>query len=94
VRYFLSFIIQFQFYKALCDAAGHTGPLHTCSFAGNQAAGARLAAMLSLAARRPWPEAMETLTGQRAMDADALLEYFAPLRAWLALQNEGVVCGW
>ena len=29
-RYFVSFIIQFQFHKSMCDAAGHTGPLHQC----------------------------------------------------------------
>ncbi|XP_035679968.1 angiotensin-converting enzyme-like, partial [Branchiostoma floridae] len=30
IRYFVSFIIQFQFHKALCDTSGHTGPLHKC----------------------------------------------------------------
>jgi peptidyl-dipeptidase A len=94
VRYFLSFIIQFQFYAALCEAAGHTGPLHTCSFAGSKAAGDRLAKMLALGASRPWPEAMEALTGQRKMSAEALLRYFAPLRAWLETQNKGRQCGW
>ena len=27
-RYFLARILQFQFHKAMCEAAGHTGPLH------------------------------------------------------------------
>lgn len=94
MRYFLARILQFQFHRALCQAAGHTGPLHTCSIYGNKAAGAKLKAMLELGASKPWPDALETLTGQRQMDATAILEYFAPLQAWLKEQNKGQQCGW
>ena len=41
-RYFLSHVLQFQFYKALCDASGYKGPLYECSFYGNKAAGAEV----------------------------------------------------
>jgi len=34
------------------------------------------------------------VTGERQADASAMLEYFAPLRAWLAEQNRGRTCGW
>ena len=34
------------------------------------------------------------LTGSREMDATAILEYFAPLQAWLQQQNQGQQCGW
>jgi peptidyl-dipeptidase A len=94
LRYFLARIYQFQFHRALCKAAGYQGPLHACSIYGNEAAGRRLAAMLAMGASRPWPEAMEALTGQREADASALLDYFAPLRTWLAEQNRGRKCGW
>jgi peptidyl-dipeptidase A len=93
-RYFLSFIYQFQFYRALCDVAGHRGPLHTCSIYGNKEAGKRLEAMLALGKSRPWPDAMEVLTGQRKADATAILDYFAPLRKWLEAENRGRTCGW
>jgi peptidyl-dipeptidase A len=93
-RYFLAHIYQFQFHRALCRAAGHEGPLHTCSIYGNGEAGRRLAAMLAMGSSRPWPEAMESLTGERRADASALLEYFAPLRAWLEEENRGRKCGW
>ena len=43
--------------------------------------------MLELGASRPWPDALEALTGQRTMDAGAMAEYFAPLKAWLDEQN-------
>ena len=93
-RYFLSFIIQFQFHKALCEAAGFQGPLSECSIYGNKAAGERLGKVLAMGASRPWPEAMEVLTGSPKMDGAALLEYFEPLRTWLTEQNTGRQCGW
>ena len=93
-RYFLAAIYQFQFHKALCEAAGWKGPLHECSIYGSKAAGKKLEAMLSLGASRPWPDAYQALTGARRADASALLEYFAPLRAWLEKENAGRRCGW
>ena len=93
-RYFLAFILQFQFHKALCDAAGWQGPLHECSIYGNAEAGKRFMAMLSLGASRPWQDALEQLTGTRGMDAGAISEYFSPLMAWLQEQNNGRECGW
>ncbi|HEY1904447.1 MAG TPA: M2 family metallopeptidase [Myxococcaceae bacterium] len=93
-RYFLARLLQFQFYRALCKAAGHTGPLHGCSFAGSTEAGRRLHAMLALGASKPWPDALEALTGERRIDGGALLEYFAPLQGWLKTQNRGRTCGW
>jgi len=93
-RYFLARILQFQFHKALCEASGHQGPLHTCSIYGNEPAGKKLQAMLALGASRPWPEALEAMTGTRDMDAGPLLEYFEPLRGYLKQQNAGQACGW
>ncbi len=93
-RYFLAFVLQFQFQKALCDAAGYQGPLHDCDIYGNAEAGKRLMAMLSEGASKPWPETLAMLTGTRQMDGTALIEYFAPLMAYLKEQNQGLSCGW
>lgn len=93
-RYFLARILQFQFYKAACDAAGWEGPLHRCSFYGNEEVGAKLNAMLELGASKPWPDALEAFTGTREMDGTAMVEYFAPLQEWLKEQNKGKQCGW
>ncbi len=93
-RYFLSHVLQFQFYKSLCDAAGHTGPLYQCSFYGDKAAGERFWAMLSKGASQPWQQTMREMTGSDKMDASAVLEYFAPLQGWLKEQNQGRQCGW
>ena len=94
IRYFLAAVYQFQFHRALCKAAGHTGPLSTCSIYKSTAAGEKLRAMLALGASKPWPEALATLSGETQADATALLEYFAPLRKWLQEQNKGQTCGW
>jgi peptidyl-dipeptidase A len=94
MRYFLAVILQFQFHRALCQAAGYHGPLNRCSIYGNQAAGARLEKMLAMGQSRPWPDALEAITGQRQMDATAMLEYFAPLKQWLDEQNKGHEAGW
>jgi peptidyl-dipeptidase A len=86
-RYFLARILQFQFYRALCREAGFTGPLYRCSFYGSKAAGDKLNKMLAMGSSRPWPDELEVLTGERKLDAGALLEYFAPLKVWLDEQN-------
>jgi peptidyl-dipeptidase A len=93
-RYFLARVLQFQFHKALCDAAGHEGPLYTCSIHGSKEAGKKLQAMLAMGASKPWPDALEAVTGTRQMDAGPMLEYFEPLTKWLAEQNQGRTCGW
>ncbi len=93
-RYFLAHILQFQFHRALCEVAGVEGPLHRCSIFGSLEAGARLNTMLAMGASRPWPDALEVVTGQREMDATAILDYFAPVQVWLDEQNAGRSCGW
>jgi len=93
-RYFLARILQFQFYKAACDAAGWKGPLHRCSFYGNKEVGQKLNAMLEMGASKPWPDALEAFTGSREMSGKAMLEYFKPLMDWLKKQNKGQKKGW
>jgi peptidyl-dipeptidase A len=93
-RYFLAAVLQFQFHRALCRAAGYKGPLHRCSIYNNKEAGARLNTMLEMGESRPWPEALEALTGEKEMDASAMLDYFAPLKTWLDEQNQGHKVGW
>ena len=93
-RYFLARVLQFQLHRALCRDAGYEGPLHGCSVYGNQAAGAKLQALLSMGQSQPWQDALEAATGSREMDATALFEYFAPLKAWLDERNAGQPVGY
>ncbi|WP_109809390.1 M2 family metallopeptidase [Sphingosinithalassobacter portus] len=94
MRYFLARLLQFQFYKAACEQAGWTGPLHRCSFFGNKEVGERLDAMLKMGMSKPWPDALEAFTGSREISGEAMMEYFAPLKAWLDEQNAGYEAGW
>jgi peptidyl-dipeptidase A len=50
--------------------------------------------MLALGESKPWPEALNMLTGEKDMDATALVDYFAPLKTWLDEQNRGEQPGW
>jgi peptidyl-dipeptidase A len=93
-RYFLADILQFQFHRALCQAARQTAPLNRCSIYDDKEAGRRLEKMLAMGQSRPWPDALEALTGQREMDATAIADYFAPLKRWLDEQNAGHPVGW
>jgi len=94
LRYFLARILQYQFYKGLCDASGYTGPLNECSFYGNKEAGQKFWAMLSKGSSQPWQATLKELTGNDKLDAGPMLEYFAPLQEWLKQQNQGQMCGW
>ncbi|MGB2868476.1 MAG: M2 family metallopeptidase [Bacteroidota bacterium] len=93
-RYFLATIYQFQFFRALCREAGVTGPLHRASFYGNKKVGGKLKQMMAMGQSRPWPEALEALTGERQLDATAIIDYFAPLKKWLDEQNKGNKVGY
>ena len=94
MRYFLAHILQFQFQRSLCEAAGFNGPLNDCSVYGNQQAGEKFWAMLGKGGSQPWPQTLKELTGSEEMDASAIIDYFAPLNSWLEKQNAGKDCGW
>jgi peptidyl-dipeptidase A len=86
-RYFLARIYQFQFYKAMCDASGYKGSLNRCSFFGSKAAGDKLNAMLMAGQSQPWQQTLKAMTGTDHLDAQPMLDYFAPLYNWLKAQN-------
>uniref|UniRef100_A0A8C8J332 Angiotensin-converting enzyme n=1 Tax=Oncorhynchus tshawytscha TaxID=74940 RepID=A0A8C8J332_ONCTS len=96
VRYFVSFIIQFQFHQALCNTAGHVGPLHQCDIYRSKEAGKLLGDVMKLGFSKPWPEAMAMITGEPIMSAKPLVQYFKPLTDWLEVENNknGEVRGW
>ena len=94
LRYFLSYVLQFQFYEAACRQAGWEGPLHRCTVYGNEEVGARFNAMMEMGASRPWPDALEAFTGTRQMDGSSMVRYFQPLMSFFEEQNQGRACGW
>lgn len=94
IRYFIARILQFQFHRSWCRAAGWNGPLYRCSVYGSAAAGQQLARMLEAGANKPWQEILFDATGERRMDATAMVDYFQPLLVWLERQNQGQPVGW
>uniref|UniRef100_A0A7G3ADB7 Angiotensin-converting enzyme n=1 Tax=Lutzomyia longipalpis TaxID=7200 RepID=A0A7G3ADB7_LUTLO len=97
MSYFTARILQFQFYKAMCIAAGQydennpqAQPLHKCNFYQSVAAGDRLKAGLQLGTSKHWSDALEAITGSRVMDASPLIEYFQPLYDFLKVENENL----
>ncbi|XP_064108424.1 angiotensin-converting enzyme-like [Macrobrachium nipponense] len=103
IGYFVSFIIQFQFHKALCLKAGQydsedpSKPLHKCDIYESVEAGNALGDMLQLGSSKHWKEAMSVLTGEEGkMDASVIREYFKPLEDWLREDNlkHGEFVGW
>uniref|UniRef100_A0A182LUT3 Angiotensin-converting enzyme n=1 Tax=Anopheles culicifacies TaxID=139723 RepID=A0A182LUT3_9DIPT len=102
LRYFVSYIVQFQFHRAACEKAGQyvkgdpEKTLNNCDIYQSAEAGNALKQMLAMGSSKPWPDAMEVLTGQRKMSADALIEYFQPLYDWLVKENKalGAFVGW
>ncbi|XP_078380938.1 angiotensin-converting enzyme-like [Oculina patagonica] len=87
IGYFMSYVLQFQFHKAACDAAGYKGPVHTCSIYQSKEAGKKIGDMLKMGKSKPWPEALEKLTGNKTLDVGALTAYFEPLRKWMVDQR-------
>nr|XP_037286848.1 angiotensin-converting enzyme-like [Rhipicephalus microplus] len=96
IRYFVSTVLQFQFYKALCDEANHVGPLHQCDFYHSKEAGALFGHVMEMGSSKPWPEVLAILTRgkTRELDAGPLLEYFMPLYRWLKARNRREHVGW
>jgi len=93
MRYFLADIYEFQFYRAACRQARWKGPLNRCSIYEDKEVGKHFAAMLAMGQSQPWPEALVAFTGEKALDASAIADYFAPLNAWLTEQNKSEACG-
>uniref|UniRef100_A0A674DHS8 Angiotensin-converting enzyme n=1 Tax=Salmo trutta TaxID=8032 RepID=A0A674DHS8_SALTR len=87
IRYFTRTIYQFQFQKALCEAAGHSGPLFKCDITNSTAAGDKLRTMLEFGRSKSWTRALETISGHAKMDSAPLLDYFKDLHVWLIEEN-------
>jgi len=102
IRYFVSFISQFQFYEALCKKSGeydpqdaNTKPLYLCDFSsGGEETGALLRNMLVKGASQHWELAMREVTGKTEMSGESIVRYFLPLLKYLKHQNAEKTVGW
>ncbi|XP_014824640.1 PREDICTED: angiotensin-converting enzyme-like isoform X2 [Poecilia mexicana] len=94
IRYFVSFILRFQFHEKLCEVANQTGPLHTCDIYRSTEAGAILKKVLEAGSSRPWPDMLQEAIGTREINATSLLKYFDPITKWLEEQTANETLGW
>ncbi len=62
--------------------------VHDTDYYGDSAVGEFLRALMAPGASRPWRQVLQETTG-RELDAQAIVDYFAPLADWLAEQNQG-----
>ncbi|KAJ8687257.1 hypothetical protein QAD02_023051 [Eretmocerus hayati] len=96
-NYFMSVVLQFQLFEALCDISGHTGDLHTCDLYRSREAGRLLADVLSTGSSMSWSDVIRQMTRGRTnrIDAGAILRYFKPLAQFLKRHNQvEPVIGW
>nr|XP_050869906.1 angiotensin-converting enzyme isoform X1 [Vespula vulgaris]XP_050869908.1 angiotensin-converting enzyme isoform X1 [Vespula vulgaris] len=102
IRNFVAGILQFQIYRALCQAAGQRfpedprRPLHKCDFYRSPEAGRLLGNLMEKGSSMPWQETLAQAIGEYRLDGSALREYFRPLEDWLRTENlrSGEVVGW
>merc|ERR1712038_1348606 len=102
IRYFVSFVTQFQFYEALCKKAGEydpkdpeTKPLYLCDYSsGGVETGALLRDMMVKGGSQHWELAMREVTGKTDMSGESIVRYFLPLYKYLKQQNQGQTIGW
>ncbi|XP_021164899.2 angiotensin-converting enzyme [Fundulus heteroclitus] len=94
IRYFISFILQFQLHEKLCEAANQSSPLHTCDIYRSTEAGAILKKVMEAGSSKPWPEVLQEAIGTREINATSLMKYFEPIIKWLEEQNVNETLGW
>ncbi|OTF69605.1 hypothetical protein BLA29_007606 [Euroglyphus maynei] len=97
VRYFVSHILQFQFYKHLCqNVTKRDDKLYQCDFYENRQAGQQLIEMLRKGSSDHWENILKDFIGTSKMSTDALYEYFAPLNQTLTefINKNQIPIGW
>jgi peptidyl-dipeptidase A len=85
--YALSQALLFQLHNHIATNILHQNP-HDTDYFGNKQVGDFLKALMAPGASRPWRDVLKETTGQD-MNAQAMVQYFAPLYNWLKGQNAG-----
>jgi peptidyl-dipeptidase A len=85
--YALSYALLFQMHDHIARRILEQDPYDT-DYYGSTAAGDFLRVLMEPGASRPWRDVLRETTG-RALDAQAMVDYFEPLHDWLVDQNQG-----
>ena len=90
--YALAFVIKYQLHMHIAKNILKQDP-RSCNYYGNKEVGEFLWDILEKGKTRDWRELLREATGQE-ISAKPMLEYFAPLLAFLEKENEGREVGW
>lgn len=90
--YAIATVLKFQFNDHIARTFLKQPP-QSCNYEGNREAGEFLRRMLSVGGTRDWRVLLRETTGED-LSTRAMVEYFKPLRGWLAEQNKGRKIGW
>jgi len=85
--YALSQALLFQLHTHIARNILKQNP-HNSDYFGSREVGNFLKALMAPGASRPWRDVLKETTGQE-LNAQAMVEYFAPLQTWLKQQNAG-----
>lgn len=85
--YALSQALLFQLHNHIATNILRQNP-HDTDYYGSRAVGDFLKALMAPGASRPWRDVLKETTGQE-LNAQAMVQYFAPLYNWLRAQNTG-----
>jgi peptidyl-dipeptidase A len=85
--YALSTALLVQLHLHIARDILHQDP-HDTDYFGSKATGDFLRSLMQSGESRPWRDVLRETTG-RPLDAQAMVEYFAPLYEWLKVQNRG-----
>lgn len=85
--YALSQALLFQLHDHIARNILRQNP-HDTDYYGSKPVGDFLKVLMAPGASRPWRDVLKETTGQE-LNAQAMVQYFAPLQAWLKIQNSG-----
>lgn len=90
--YALAEVLVYQLHDHICRQLLHQDP-HSCNYYNRREVGDFLRAIMEPGSTRDWREVLREHTG-RDLTAEPMLEYYAPLNAFLEEQNRGRTCTW
>lgn len=91
-KYAMAFAIKYQLHQHIARKLLRQDPRQS-SFYGRKEVGAFLYQLMRVGATRDWRDLIREATGEE-LSGQALLDYYEPLRKWLAEQNDGQTIGW
>ena len=85
--YAISYCLLMQLHMHIANKILHQNP-HATNYYGSRETGDFLRSIMQWGQSRDWKQVLRESTGDQ-LNANAMMEYFKPLMAWLQQQNAG-----